>query len=654
MADLIPYSPLLDKALTDAETALAAMHAESADIVARGAVADHHKDVHPWIEYDLPCDQYAQMLVRFDLFQLCQAHLRALLAVYTSLPFWRKPPLVSFGVWIGRNPVTSDFTLEDQRERLAEQAEQYDLGPREYVDMVAVAEWGAQRAALYRRWHDAVAGLVDMAFWATNIQPLFMFPGEAQRGPSDVGWFSSGLGVPDPVRALLVEECTRRGGVFSFWQDDPSLLAEKGATHAHKQVYYASFHHQLNSWFPGHPAAAAVFAPMRRGVNVLKKVRGDKDGMVWEAQHWDELDRYQNLTHRAFPVDSYEAWAGPECLRPGKIPEWIGVYPEVLLDWVRVRFQGQPPIPFEDDDHPANQEGKTVYTPGLAGGKARRARRRRRFRRFLHWVFSPGTAMAQTIVEHREQDEPQRSIMRTIDVIDTLTDEQLEDFYWAAAAADNEILDAEWLEAWEDPRKYHLGAKLRDRQQDIRRQDAIRPVTTMGPAMRLKWARAWAQGVAYQDAAQTFRDAMNLYFDGHIKFWEARGELHLDASAREAMAVAKAQANGQRVTSAIGAVAGIAAAINPIVGAIVAVVAALVGLFTSLFGGNIRADNFRLAPQTPVLRQPADPAACAPPEAADAVADLAAQTPSTSSFNALPLALGFAGILAAAVFLKKK
>jgi len=271
----------------------------------------------------------------------------------------------------------------------------------------------------------------------------------------------------------------------------------------------------------------------------------------------------------------------------------------------------------------------------------------------MHWVFSPQTAMAQAIKENRDLAEPRATLVKTLEFIDSVPDETLEDIYWQTFALDGESLDDEWVEGWEDPRKYSLGAKLRDRQQDIRRAKELVPIVTMGPSMRLKWAAAWAEGVAYQDAVATFRDGMNAFFEGHIPFFEARGDLTLDASAREAMAVAKAQANGQKVTTAIGAVAGIAAAINPIAGAIVAVVAALVGLFTSLFGGSIRADNFRLAPQSPALRQPADPNACAPAEAAGAVANITTETASPSKLPYI-LAAAAAGVLGLAIFKKSK
>lgn len=653
-------------ALRNASAAVALLRAKADEIISKGKVKEIHKDVHPWIEYDLPCDQYAEMMVRFDVFQDCQAQLRSLLAVYASLPTTTRPVLTTESAWranAGGAMLKDDTVSKFVRAGIiAMQRTEFGLSPDEWPDLPALAAWSKQRAILFRTWHDTVAQLVELAFWATNIQPMFMFPGEAQRQPTAEGWFSSGLGVPGPVRELLAYECNQRGGNFQYWQDNPGILGKSVGDAERKQIFYDSFHFGLSSWFPGHPASAAVFAPFRRGVNVLKLVRGERDGMVWEAAHWDELDRYQNLNHRAFPVHAYEAWMGPETLRPGMVPSWIGAYPSFMLDFSLQKRNGQL-IPWEDGDHPLDGSNTTVYTPHLSrltavvDGEAvaekpesKKHRRRRRFRRVLHWMFSPATAMTQAIVENRHQEEPQRSIVKALETLDAIPDDVLEDLYWETFAVDGESLDYEWVEAWEDPRKHSLGARIRDVQADIRRQNALVPVTTMGPRMRLKWARAWAQGVAYQDAAQTFREAMNVYFDGHIPFFTARGDLELDAATREAMAVAKAQANGQKVTTAIGAVAGIAAAINPIAGAIVAVVAALVGLFTSLFGGSVRADNFRLTPQTPVLRQPADPAACGGAEAAAIVA----QTPEPPSKLGYILAAAAAGVLGFALLKKKK
>lgn len=615
-------------ALSTAEKTLPVVKDTVDSIVAKGVIKEAHKDVHPWLEYELPCEQYAQMMVRFDVFQTCQQQLKQLLGVYTAIPTHFSPPLVSEEQWADnaggvykRSSLARVVTIKAQREELG-------LKDGEWPDMKAVSAWTQQRAILMRTWHDLVAKYVELAMWATNIQPLFMFPGEAQKQVVPEGWFSSGLGVPKQVRELLTHECHQRGGTFSYWQDNPGILGGSVNDSTRKAEFYQSFHTSTHSWFPGHPASAAVFAPFRRGVDVLKLVRGNKDGMVWEAAHWDELDRYQNLNHRAFPVHAFEAWYGPESLRPGMVPRWTGAYPSFLLDYARLK-QGKPEIPWFDGDHPLDGVNANAYTPNLSrmvinrAGQAaipdpptKKERRRRRFKRFLHWVFSPATAMAQAIAENRQQDEPHKSIVETLEFIDTMSDKDLEDHYWSACAVDSKMLDDEWVEAWEDPRKYHLGARLRDVQQEIRRAEALVPVTTMGPRMRLKWAKAWAEGVAYQDAAQTFREAMNLYFDGHIGFFTARGDLQLDAATREAMAIAKAKANGAKVTQAIGAVAALAAAINPIAGAIVAVVAALVGLFTNLFGGSVRADNFRLAPQTPVLRQPKDPNQCLPAEEA--------------------------------------
>lgn len=647
--------------LSTAEKVLPTLRTVVDDIIAKGVVKEVHKDVHPWLEYELPCDQYIQMMVRFDVFQGAQIQLQKLLAVYSSLPTWNRVPLITEAQWRANASSTGIDAAA-----ITEQREELGLGPTDWPDMRAQAAWSKQRAILFRTWHDLVAKYIELAFWATNIQPIFMFPGEAQKQPSPTGWFTSGLGVPTQVRALLADECQRRGATFSFWQDTPGILSGAVKDAEKKVIYYNSFHQQTHSWFPGHAASAAVFAPFRRGVDVLKLVRGERDGMVWEAAHWDELDRYQNLNHRAFPVHQYEAWAGPESLRPGMVPRWIGAYPSFMLDYARSKM-GKPAIPWFDGDHPLDGDTTHAYTPHLSrlvinkAGEAavpnpptKREKRRRRFRRMMRWLISPGTAMARDIESHRDQAEPQKSIVNTLEFIDSLPDAELENLYWETCAVDGEKLDDEWFEAWEDPRKYHLGAKLRDVQQEIRRANALTPVVTMGPRMRLKWAQAWAQGVAYQDAAQTFREAMNCYFDGHITFFTARGDLELDAAAREAIAVAKAKANGQKVTTAIGAVAALAAAINPIAGAIVAVVAALVGLFTSLFGGSVRADNFRLAPQTPVLRQPKDPNQCVEPEEAAAVAAITAQTPEPPSKLGYYVAAAAAGILGFALLRKKK
>ena len=653
-------------AMGTAEVVLPTLKATVDAIIAKGTVKELHKDVHPWLEYELPCEQYAQMMVRFDVFQACQAQLQQLLGGYMSLPTWRKPPLITEAQWRANANVSVTDPLA-----IAEQREELKLGADEWPDMRALAAWSKQRAILFRTWHDLVAKYVELAMWATNIQPLFMYPGEAQKQPTPEGWFTSGLGVPKPVRELLEHECMQRGGTqFSYWQDNPGILGGSVNDSDRKAAFYKSFHTSTHSWFPGHPASAAVFAPFRRGVNVLKLVRGKRDGMVWEAAHWDELDRYQNLNHRAFPVHAYEAWAGPESMRPGMVPNWIGAYPSFMLDYARSKMPGKAPIPWQEGDHPLDGETTHAYTPNLSrmvinrAGEAaipdpptKRERRRRRFRRFMRWIISPATAMARDIENRRDQAEPQKSIVNTLEFIDSLPDAELEDLYWSTCAVDGEKLDDEWFEAWEDPRKYHLGARLRDVQQEIRRANALVPVTTMGPRMRLKWARAWAQGVAYQDATTTFREAMNLYFDGHITFFTARGDLELDAAAREAMAIAKAKANGQKVTQAIGAVAALAAAINPIAGAIVAVVAALVGLFTNLFGGSVKADNFRLTPQTPVLRQPKDPNQCVTPEEAPAVAAItaqtSAQTPESSNLGYIAAAAA-AAVLGFALFRKKK
>lgn len=615
-------------ALSTAEKALPVVKGTVDAIVAKGSVKEVHKDVHPWLEYELPCEQYAEMMVRFDVFQNCQHQLKQLLGVYTSIPTHFKVPLITEEAWAENAGGVFKRSSLARVAEVAGQREEFGLTAGQWPDMKAHAAWSRQRAIIMRTWHDLVAKYIELAMWATNIQPLFMFPGDAQKQVVPEGWFSSGLGVPRQVRELLTHECHQRGGTFAYWQDNPGILGGSMKDSERKVEFYQSFHTSTHSWFPGHPASAAVFAPFRRGVDVLKLVRGERDGMVWEAAHWDELDRYQNLNHRAFPVHKVEAWLGPESMRPGMVPRWTGCYPSFLLDYARNR-QGKPEIPWAEGDHPLEGETTNAYTPHLSrmvinkAGEAaipnpptKRERRRRRFRRFLHWMISPGTAMPRAIAENRQQDQPQKSIVETLEFIDALPDEDLENHYWEACALDSKMLDDEWVEAWEDPRKYHLGARLRDVQQEIRRANALVPVTTMGPRMRLKWAKAWAEGVAYQDAVQTFREAMNLYFDGHIGFFTARGDLQLDAATREAMAIAKAKANGAKVTQAIGAVAALAAAINPIAGAIVAVVAALVGLFTNLFGGSVRADNFRLAPQTPVLRQPKDPNQCLPAEEA--------------------------------------
>lgn len=650
------------RALGTAEAVLPQLKSTVDAIIAKGVVKEVHKDVHPWLEYDLPCDQYAQMMVRFDVFQAAQEQLKQLLGVYMSLPVWTKPPLLTEAQWRAayKGPSSAQFI------EIIDQRKEFGLGPGEWPDMQAIAAWSRQRAILFRTWHDLVAKYIELAFWATNIQPIFMFPGQAQKQPTPEGWFTSGLGVPSQVRDLLASECAQRGGgAFSYWQDNPGILGGSVKDSDRKAAFYQSFHLQTHSWFPGHPASAAIFAPFRRGVDVLKLVRGERDGMVWEAAHWDELDRYQNLNHRAFPVHAYEAWAGPESMRPGMVPKWIGAYPTFMLDYARAKMVGKAPIPWSEGDHPLDGENTHFYTPHLSrmvinkAGEAaipnpptKSERRRRRFRRMMRWMISPGTAMIRDIEDRRDQEEPQKSIVNTLEFIDALPDAELENLYWETCAVDGEKLDEDWLEAWEDPRKYHLGARLRDVQQEIRRANALVPVTTMGPRMRLKWARAWAQGVAYQDAAQTFREAMNMYFDGHITFFTARGDLELDAATREAMAIAKAKANGEKVTMAIGAVAALAAAINPIAGAIVAVVAALVGLFTNLFGGSVRADNFRLAPQTPVLRQPRDPNACIPPEEAAVVAAIA-QPPAKSPWGLIAIAAATSA-LGYALLRKKK
>lgn len=663
-------------ALASAEETVGRLRQISDAVVAGGTIREVHKDVHPWIEYNLPCEQYAQVMVRFDVFQEAQAALRNLLGVYTAIPGWYVPKTTEAQWELERygaaNRLATGMLKPGARRALKHQREEFNLKEDEWPDMQAARVFGQKRAILFRAWHDLTAQLVELALWATNIQPIFMFPGEAQRKPNPEGWFSSGLGCPQQVRSLLAFECQMRGAEFSYWQDNPGILGGSTSDSDRKSEFYQSFHLTTHGWFPGHPASAAVFAPFRRGVNVLKLVRGDRDGMVWEAAHWDELDRYQNLNYRAFPVHAYEAWYGPESMRPGQVVNWMGAYPTFMLDYVREQVQKKSPIPWEDGDHPLDGDGITPYTPYLstlvvakdgtaaeAPPTSRKKQRRRRFRRVMHWVFSPLTAMAQAIEENRDLAEPRATLVKTLEFIDSVPDETLEDIYWQTFALDGESLDDEWVEGWEDPRKYSLGAKLRDRQQDIRRAKELVPIVTMGPRMRLKWAAAWAEGVAYQDAVATFRDGMNAFFEGHIPFFEARGDLTLDASAREAMAVAKAQANGQKVTTAIGAVAGIAAAINPIAGAIVAVVAALVGLFTSLFGGSIRADNFRLAPQSPALRQPADPNACASAEAADAVANITAETDitaETASPSKLPyiLAAAAAGVLGLAIFKKSK